>query len=137
MTSRIVSSTRAPDDAKNSSGPGVASQPNQSPTRLAPVIDRLSAVSFSGMVRDQIPNLNFIDSKKSKNEETRLNKRASSIGATLRRLFSQSPAPNERSPSQTKSILGPPTQYSPESSGAVRRGRTPPKQTNSPNISSD
>ena len=73
-----------------------------------------------------------------KNEETRSNKRASSIGASIRRLFSQSPAPQERSSSETKSILGQPTPDSQESSnGAVTRGRTPPKTSNSPNVSFD
>ena len=83
-------------------------------------IDRLSAVPSSGMVRDP----NFVLPKE---EETRP-KRASSIGASLRRLFSKSPA-KERSSSDTKgSNLGPET---PESAAGYQRGRTPPKTENS------
>jgi len=83
-------------------------------------IDRLSAVPSSGMVRDP----NFVLPEK---EETRP-KRASSIGASLRRLFSKSPA-KERSSSDTQgSILGPET---PESAARYQRGRTPPKTENS------
>ena len=93
-------------------------------------IDRLSAVPSSGMVRDPInPNSISIDLNK---EETRP-KRASSIGATFRRLFSTSPANNERSSSETKSILGQetPSGFIPIE-GAGTRGRTPPRFTNSP-----
>ena len=83
-------------------------------------IDRLSAVPSSGMVRDP----NFVLPQK---EETRP-KRASSIGASLRRLFSKSPA-KERSSSDTQgSNLGPET---PESAAGYQRGRTPPKTENS------
>ena len=84
-------------------------------------IDRLSAVPSSGMVRDP----NFVLPKE---EETRP-KRASSIGASLRRLFSKSPA-KERSSSDTQgSLQGPET---PESAPTkTGRGRTPPKQNTS------
>ena len=76
------------------------------------------------MVRDPIgpkSTPNFIPLK---NEETRSNKRASSIGATFRRLVSSLPAPHERSASETN------TQGS--LIGAGHRGRTPPKFSNSP-----
>ena len=74
-------------------------------SRLPPVNDRLSAVPFSGMVRDQNTPENFFLSN---NEETRGNKRASSIGATFRRLFSKSPAPQyERSSSEPKNVNSP------------------------------
>ena len=84
-------------------------------------IDRLSAVPSSGMVRDP----NFVLLQK---EETRP-KRASSIGASLRRLFSKSPA-KERSSSDTQgSLQGPET---PESAPITTgRGRTPPRQNTS------
>lgn len=89
-------------------------------------IDRLSAVPSSGMVRDPEPKLIVFDIDK---EETRP-KRVSSIGASLRRLFSKSPA-KERSSSDTQgSIQGPET---PESAPIVtgQRGRTPPRLTTS------
>ena len=65
-----------------------------STSRPVDVIDRLSAVPSSGMVRD--PNFIVFDKEK---EETRP-KRSSSIGASLRRLFNKSPA-KERSSSDT------------------------------------
>ena len=102
-------------------------------SRLPPTNDRLSAVPSSGMVRDPIDQMSTSNSIDFDKEETRSNKRASSIGATFRRLFSKSPAPQERSSSEAKSILG---QEIPESvDGAVTRGRTPPKKSDSPNVS--
>ena len=63
-------------------------------------------------------------------EETRSNKRASSIGATFRRLFSKSPAPQyEWFSSEAKT--------SESVSGAGHRGRTPPKTTNPLQTSTD
>ena len=98
------------------------------PHRLVDSIDRLSAVPFSGMVRDP----NFIDLPKDK-EETRP-KRASPIGASLRRLFSKSPA-KERSTSDTNgSMNGPGTTES--APVLLQRGRTLPKPSTS-QISND
>ena len=122
MTSSIVlPQIRTPDITKGLTGPETGILPAQASSRLPPDIDRLSAVPSLGMVRDPNPKSNFIDLK---NEETFSNKRASSIGAAFRRLFSSSPAPDERSPSETKtsgSVIG-----------AGHRGRTPPKFSNSP-----
>ena len=68
--------------------------PLQASSSLPGEIDRLSAVPFTGMVRDpNTPNSISIDLK---NEETRP-KRASSIGASIRRLFSKSLGNDERS----------------------------------------
>ena len=132
MASIIIdSSTTAPDDIKGPTGPGTGSPHAQPSSWPPPAIDRLSAVPSLGMVRDPNLNPNFIDSNI---EEIRGNKRSSSIGATFRRLFSKSPTPQERSSSEAKSILG---QEAPESAdGAIKRGRTPPKKTDSPNVSS-
>ena len=122
MTSNtVLPSLRTPDVTKGLTGPQTGILPAQASSRLPPDIDRLSAVPSLGMVRDPNPKSNFIDLK---NEETRSNKRASSIGASIRRLFSQSPAPQERSSSETNmSILGHET---PESANcAGQRWRTP------------
>ena len=82
------------------------------------------------MVRDPIDQMSTSNSIDFDKEETRSNKRASSIGATFRRLFSKSPAPQyERFSSETKT--------SESVSGAGHRGRTPPKTTNSLQISTD
>ena len=125
------STSKIPDGAKGPPDHWAGTSHPQASTWLPPAIDRLSAVPSLGMVRDPNLNPNFIDSN---NEEIRSNKRSSSIGATFRRLFSKSPTPQERSSSEAKSILG---QETPElAEGAVTRGRTPPKKTDSPNVSS-
>ena len=99
-------------------------------SRLSPTNDRLSAVPSPGMVRDPIDQMSTSNSIDFDKEETRSNKRASSIGATFRRLFSKSPAPQyERFSSETKT--------SESVSGAGHRGRTPPKTTNSLQVSTD
>ena len=125
------STSKIPDGAKGPTDHGTGTSHPQASTWLPPAIDRLSAVPSLGMVRDPNLNPNFIDSN---NEEIRSNKRSSSIGATFRRLFSKSPTPQERSSSEAKSTLG---QESPElAQCAVTRGRTPPKKTDPPNVSS-
>ena len=123
-TSRItdVSPQRAHDSDRDPLAPDRENPKAILSSRSPPTNDRLSAVPSSGMVRDP----NSIDLNK---EETRP-KRASSIGASIRRLFSSSPAPQERSSSETNT--------SGTVVGAGKRGRTPPKNTNSPNqISTD
>ena len=104
---------------------------NERSTRRPPAIDRLSAVPSTRMVRD--PNIN-IDLPHQ--EETRP-KRASSIGASIRRLFSKSPSHAERSSSETTKVspLGHETSESAKLAG--QRGRTPPKLTSSANTSGD
>ena len=104
---------------------------NERSTRRPPAIDRLSAVPSTMMVRD--PKIN-IDSPYQ--EETRP-KRASSIGASIRRLFSKSPSHAERSSSETTKVspLGHETSESAKLAG--QRGRTPPKLTSSANTSGD
>ena len=106
---------------------------NESSTWRPPANDRLSAVQSSGIVRDPSnPNFNIDLPNK---EETRP-KRASSIGASIRRLFSKSPSHAERSSSEQTnvSLLGHET--SSELKLAGQRGRTPPKSS-SANKSND
>ena len=77
------------------------STPNESSTWRPPANDRLSAVQSSGIVRDPSnPNFNIDLPNK---EETRP-KRASSIGASIRRLFFKSPSHAERSSSETSNV---------------------------------
>ena len=137
MISSIVVSPRAhvchrdplaPDQEPPDSSPATQGQVACRST-LSPTNDRLSAVPSPGMVRDPIDQMSTSNSIDFDKEETRSNKRASSIGATFRRLFSKSPAPHGRFSSETKT--------SESVSGAGHRGRTPPKTTNSHQISTD
>ena len=110
----------APNDVAVASG---AESPLQGSTRPTTDINRLSAVPSSGMVRGPTTNTYCFDK-----EETRANKRSSSVGNAFRRLFSKSPAPPERSSSETQHT-------SETAKRRGQRGHTPPRNPTSPNTS--
>ena len=115
-----------PDGSRRSTSPSNHVNTIDDPqpqTSVDSSINRLSAVPSSGMVRNPTPNNSFCFDK----EETRP-KRSSSVGNAFRRLFSKSPAPLERSSSETHN-----SSESAKRRGA--RGHTPPRNVSSPNTS--